>query len=285
MVHRRSNRPATEFTKGLNRIDGPSLTATTAATIRWPTSAEESAVKITVREISASRLNQSPRLERESEIHNLRKDVIARTLCASVGAPRGADLLIALKVIDEGEGECGAKGPTGFCGGSPGPRVFPCAGAPTLVVGKIMPQQGGKHPYRASHPCVQAQAGPPPRWWSMFVLGTSLSVPGWLRHPCSPSGRSSARPSSWWRSSWPRSSPWSSSLSSSLSSWPRSSSWPGPWHGARRATRRHADRSRTRPRRPCAARRSEEHTSELQSRGHLVCRLLLEKKKTRKQNS
>src|SRR5439155_23025783 len=30
---------------------------------------------------------------------------------------------------------------------------------------------------------------------------------------------------------------------------------------------------------PCA--RSEEHTSELQSRGHLVCRLLLEKKKRR----
>src|SRR5215208_3256138 len=29
-----------------------------------------------------------------------------------------------------------------------------------------------------------------------------------------------------------------------------------------------------------AAPRSEEHTSELQSRGHLVCRLLLEKKKT-----
>src|SRR5690625_6931589 len=29
-------------------------------------------------------------------------------------------------------------------------------------------------------------------------------------------------------------------------------------------------------------RRSEEHTSELQSRGHLVCRLLLEKKKTKK---
>src|SRR5690625_6553327 len=28
------------------------------------------------------------------------------------------------------------------------------------------------------------------------------------------------------------------------------------------------------------AERSEEHTSELQSRGHLVCRLLLEKKKT-----
>src|SRR5437660_4796827 len=29
------------------------------------------------------------------------------------------------------------------------------------------------------------------------------------------------------------------------------------------------------------AERSEEHTSELQSRGHLVCRLLLEKKKTK----
>src|SRR5437870_7484005 len=31
-----------------------------------------------------------------------------------------------------------------------------------------------------------------------------------------------------------------------------------------------------------AALRSEEHTSELQSRGHLVCRLLLEKKKDHK---
>src|SRR5437660_2663418 len=31
------------------------------------------------------------------------------------------------------------------------------------------------------------------------------------------------------------------------------------------------------------AERSEEHTSELQSRGHLVCRLLLEKKKTKGQ--
>src|SRR5690625_6343580 len=31
-----------------------------------------------------------------------------------------------------------------------------------------------------------------------------------------------------------------------------------------------------------AHRRSEEHTSELQSRGHLVCRLLLEKKKRKK---
>src|SRR5260364_489495 len=31
--------------------------------------------------------------------------------------------------------------------------------------------------------------------------------------------------------------------------------------------------------RPCRRRRSEEHTSELQSPDHLVCRLLLEKKK------
>src|SRR2546422_2902213 len=33
-----------------------------------------------------------------------------------------------------------------------------------------------------------------------------------------------------------------------------------------------------------ARRRSEEHTSELQSRLHLVCRLLLEKKKNRRSN-
>src|SRR5690625_8051984 len=47
---------------------------------------------------------------------------------------------------------------------------------------------------------------------------------------------------------------------------------------------------RTRTVRGCPARswrvavRSEEHTSELQSRGHLVCRLLLEKKKTKIKN-
>src|SRR5437870_6590185 len=33
------------------------------------------------------------------------------------------------------------------------------------------------------------------------------------------------------------------------------------------------------------AERSEEHTSELQSRGHLVCRLLLEKKKNKKKDT
>src|SRR5207253_4670570 len=52
---------------------------------------------------------------------------------------------------------------------------------------------------------------------------------------------------------------------------------------AARARRRTAERHAESPPRgaPDAARgsRSEEHTSELQSRGHLVCRLLLEKKK------
>src|SRR5579872_7530847 len=42
---------------------------------------------------------------------------------------------------------------------------------------------------------------------------------------------------------------------------------------------RHRRVPRRRRRHPRAARRSEEHTSELQSRPHLVCRLLLEKKK------
>src|SRR3712207_8728868 len=46
----------------------------------------------------------------------------------------------------------------------------------------------------------------------------------------------------------------------------------GPW--SPRVTRRGA----AAPRRRCT-RRSEEHTSELQSRQYLVCRLLLEKKK------
>src|SRR5690554_4765654 len=36
---------------------------------------------------------------------------------------------------------------------------------------------------------------------------------------------------------------------------------------------------------PLAVRRSEEHTSELQSRPHLVCRLLLEKKKKKKKKN
>src|SRR5687768_18455082 len=57
-----------------------------------------------------------------------------------------------------------------------------------------------------------------------------------------------------------------------------------PPSGTRRARSRRtvATGERARParsRNTPAARRSEEHTSELQSRLHLVCRLLLEKKK------
>src|SRR5207249_9227623 len=57
--------------------------------------------------------------------------------------------------------------------------------------------------------------------------------------------------------------------------------WASSWSGSARARRREA---RARPSgRRCAPRsrraRSEEHTSELQSRFDLVCRLLLEKKK------
>src|SRR5690554_7634839 len=47
-------------------------------------------------------------------------------------------------------------------------------------------------------------------------------------------------------------------------------------------TRSTRSRCPGRSRRGCARTRSEEHTSELQSRPHLVCRLLLEKKKTTK---
>src|SRR5207247_6689152 len=49
---------------------------------------------------------------------------------------------------------------------------------------------------------------------------------------------------------------------------------------ARERPRRHPDRQRGRSRA-----RSEEHTSELQSRVDLVCRLLLEKKKTQKNST
>src|SRR3989442_11982397 len=50
-------------------------------------------------------------------------------------------------------------------------------------------------------------------------------------------------------------------------------------HAARGAAVGDARRRRSDGRCPRAPRRSEEHTSELQSRPHLVCRLLLEKKK------
>src|SRR2546422_4612638 len=56
--------------------------------------------------------------------------------------------------------------------------------------------------------------------------------------------------------------------------------WPRPWLGGRRPSSRHGSP----PRATRESRRSEEHTSELQSRLHLVCRLLLEKKKKNKLN-
>src|SRR3712207_7999843 len=55
--------------------------------------------------------------------------------------------------------------------------------------------------------------------------------------------------------------------------------YPQEPRGVLRRERRGADPRGLR--RPQAAVRSEEHTSELQSRQYLVCRLLLEKKKTR----
>src|SRR5690554_7541274 len=68
----------------------------------------------------------------------------------------------------------------------------------------------------------------------------------------------------------------------------------GPPHPAERRRRLLRRRHRKVPRLLRAARvpdrlqagglRSEEHTSELQSRPHLVCRLLLEKKKKKTQN-
>src|SRR2546422_9823930 len=63
----------------------------------------------------------------------------------------------------------------------------------------------------------------------------------------------------------------------------RSPCRPGPCPEARRRSSRGpgppCDRGRTTPPRNRSGWRSEEHTSELQSRLHLVCRLLLEKKK------
>src|SRR6266699_7078081 len=50
------------------------------------------------------------------------------------------------------------------------------------------------------------------------------------------------------------------------------------WPGRPRTPRSPGPRTRCSPVFPVLAERSEEHTSELQSRPHLVCRLLLEKK-------
>src|SRR5439155_27183286 len=79
------------------------------------------------------------------------------------------------------------------------------------------------------------------------------------------------------------------SLHDALPIWQRARPLAGP-HGGRGARPLARDARRVSGARVHAARssglasgvnpRSEEHTSELQSRGHLVCRLLLEKKKT-----
>src|SRR2546422_4360375 len=58
-----------------------------------------------------------------------------------------------------------------------------------------------------------------------------------------------------------------------------------PAHGAPDERERHGVlRGGDRPAAVCSHLRSEEHTSELQSRLHLVCRLLLEKKKKKRSN-
>src|SRR5215208_3638822 len=73
----------------------------------------------------------------------------------------------------------------------------------------------------------------------------------------------------------------STRLISSTSSWPTS-----PIHSSPSAASKENRHGLRRPVRTTShagsgLRRSEEHTSELQSRGHLVCRLLLEKKKNK----
>src|SRR3989442_11644235 len=69
-------------------------------------------------------------------------------------------------------------------------------------------------------------------------------------------------------------------------SWRRSSERQARRNGCPRSVRRHHGASRGSCGRDLRSRyrrrRSEEHTSELQSRPHLVCRLLLEKKKKAK---
>src|SRR5690625_5760615 len=57
-----------------------------------------------------------------------------------------------------------------------------------------------------------------------------------------------------------------------------------PWEKFNRATFIPASINCSIVSRDSDAGRSEEHTSELQSRGHLVCRLLLEKKKRKKKH-
>src|SRR5690625_7546553 len=56
----------------------------------------------------------------------------------------------------------------------------------------------------------------------------------------------------------------------------------GKWHYIKEKQKNRVTSTKTCRSYHSCYRRSEEHTSELQSRGHLVCRLLLEKKKTSK---
>src|SRR5258708_21782372 len=70
----------------------------------------------------------------------------------------------------------------------------------------------------------------------------------------------------------------------------RSRAWRGPSTAPRRGVHSLLQRGSTTPRPPAGTtraslKRSEEHTSELQSPDHLVCRLLLEKKKKSTSNS
>src|SRR6476620_6169076 len=63
---------------------------------------------------------------------------------------------------------------------------------------------------------------------------------------------------------------------------PRSTLFPYTTLFRARVSAGHATGTCSRPRAGCRHPRSEEHTSELQSRQYLVCRLLLEKKKKKK---
>src|SRR5439155_26507091 len=76
--------------------------------------------------------------------------------------------------------------------------------------------------------------------------------------------RSKAKPARGTSAAWR---PWSSSCSTPSAPSARTS-----------AARTRSSCASLRPKYARSGRRSEEHTSELQSRGHLVCRLLLEKK-------
>src|SRR2546422_6438921 len=73
----------------------------------------------------------------------------------------------------------------------------------------------------------------------------------------------------------------SSSARRRIHRWPAEQPSPVPIRSrGRRGRRTTASPATRRYGRSSSRRRSEEHTSELQSRLHLVCRLLLEKKKT-----